>query len=446
MRVLTTTMCYPTPKEPERGIFIQRRALAIAGLGHHVEVVSPQPWCPLLRANSTCPDQCEPLPATFPRMFSIPIVGWATDGFAYARALEQAIRKANPRGTPGLDLIDAHFEYPDGVGAALAAGRLGLPVVVTVRGKIVSLSKRAGRRAQIRAMLRNVDAIVAVSESLARCVRHVAGDDLQVDVIPNGIDTSTFRPLDRAECRQSLGWDPHAGYILSVGHLQRLKGFDRLVAVWSQVRAACGDVRLVLAGSRRGESDFASRLLADIERANRNPPSGSSPPAVEFVGPQPPDRLNLMYNAADLVASTSRSEGWCNAIAESLAVGSPVVATDVGGNREQIHSSDLGTLVPDGDADVLTTALIQAIRRDWNRPLIASVGSRRTWEHAAREVESVFKRVISARHSSINCSARARSFAATEAAEAPGSSFGFRPSSFSGPSQEGAGRRSGVPG
>ena len=107
-----------------------------------------------------------------------------------------------------------------------------------------------------------------------------------------------------------------------------------------------------------------------------------------------------MYNAADLVASTSRSEGWCNAIAESLAVGTPVVATDVGGNPEQIRSPDLGILVPDGDGPALAQAVAQALDRNWNRSLIAGIGSQRTWEHAAREVEAVFERVLQSRASS----------------------------------------------
>ena len=432
MRVLTTTLCYPTPAEPERGIFIQRRAVALARIGHDVDVISPQPWCPLLRCGTgvspvwlseqiSC-QQRDPLPTRYPRMFSIPVIGWATDGFAYARALYRAIADSRGAGRAPYDLIDAHFEYPDGVGAYLAGRRLGIPVVVTVRGKIVSLARKPGRRAQIRSMLRRVAGIIAVSESLARCVREVAGDDLHVDVIPNGVDTSIFHPMDRDDARRQLGWDLRARYVLAVGHLQRLKGFDRLIEVWPAVQNACGDVRLVLVGSRRGESNFAAGLLADINRINRTIHPPSAEPSIQFLGPQTPDRLNLMYNAADVLANSSRSEGWCNAIAESLAAGTPVVATDVGGNREQILSPHLGIIVPDGDATSLGSAIVAALGRPWDRPAIAESGARRSWQQVACEVQAVFERVLASRPAAVRprrTEARPRRAAAATIAEVP---------------------------
>ena len=188
MRILTTTLCYPRPDSPDLGVFVQRRALALASLGHDIRVVSPQPWCPILRKTRSDPDQMSPLHVRYPRMFSLPLLGRATDGLAYCRALRPAAADLIRQDGRGFDLIDAHFVYPDGVGALLAARRLRVPVVVTVRGKIVSLSRRLGRRAQIRAMLRRVDGIIAVSRSLARCVHDLAG----------GVIAALNRPWDRS--------------------------------------------------------------------------------------------------------------------------------------------------------------------------------------------------------------------------------------------------------
>jgi len=398
VRVLTTTLCYPTPAKPEQGIFVQRRATALANrCGVEAEVISPQPWCPLLRRTPHSRAQMHPLQAAYPRLVSVPVLSWATDGVAFARAIRQFVTQRRRIGDAGFDLIDAHFVYPDGVGAWLAAGRLGIPVVVTVRGKIVSLSRRAVRRLQIRAMLRGVDARIAVSESLARLVRRIAGSDLSVDVIPNGVDADTFRPVDRARARQALGWDLNARYLLSVGHLQRLKGFDRLVDLLPAVRACLGDVRLVLAGSRRGESGFRSALARSMAEVNRRARTPLQPPCVRFVGPVPGEQLSLMYSAADVCVNASRSEGWSNAISESLAAGTPVVATDVGGNREQLCSRELGTIVPDHDTLTLGVAIVAALSREWNRPLIAAHGGARGWDQVAGEVHAVFQRVWAAR-------------------------------------------------
>ena len=420
MKVLTTTLCYPTPDRPEQGLFVQRRALAMAklsppGVGNErgstdVRVVSPVPWCPLLRPARAISDQTHPLEAVYPRMLSVPMLNWATDGLSYARAIERVITARRGPGAAAVDLIDAHFVYPDGVGAWLAGRRLGVPVVVTVRGKIVSLSRRAIRRAQIRTMLRGVAGRIAVSRSLADWVHEIAGSDLHVDVIPNGVDTVVYHLVERNRARSILGWAPAARYLLAVGHLQKLKGFDRLVGVLPAARAVGGDVRLMLVGSQRGERRFARQLQSMIDRCNADAGMNPRTPCVQFVGPVPSDQLNLMYNAADLLVSASRSEGWNNAIAESLAAGTPVVAMDVGGNREQICSTELGTIVadhrdrlrlriplPEGRSG-LAGAIIAALSREWNRLLISAHGSARTWSHVADEVHAVFARVLAARN------------------------------------------------
>ncbi len=391
MHVLTTSLCYPSATHPDQGVFIQRRARAVNELpATRVDVISPQPCCPLLRPKSPLRSVTEPLPTVYPRMFSAPLLSRVADGWCYARALERAVRTQESLRAARPDLLDAHFVYPDGVGAWLAGRRLHLPVCVTVRGKIVSLSRRTLRRWQIQHMLRGVEARMAVSRSLEGWVHRVAGSDLVVDVIPNGIDTRAFHLVHRDEARAAIGWPTDARYILAVGHLQHLKGFDRLVRIWSEVRDALGDARLMLVGSERGEHAFARQLRDDIHRVNQD----AGKRVIDYAGVVPPGVLNVMYNAADISVVASRSEGWCNAISESLAVGTPVVATDVGGNAEQLCSTELGRLVPNGNERALASAIVEAVAYPWNRVLISAHGSARRWSHVAEEVMAVYRRTV----------------------------------------------------
>lgn len=396
MRVLTTTLCYPTPQHPDRGVFVERRAIAIARQPDvKLEVAAPQPWCPVVRAGAIPRPRYCPLPVSYPIMLSAPVLGWALDGLAYAHALAGFIRSREASGAPGVDLIDAHFEYPDGVGAWWAGRRLNLPVVVTVRGKIVSLSRRAIRRMQIAAMLRGVDARIAVSGSLSRWIRRIGGDDLFVHVVPNGVDPAAFNLVDRVEARDAIGWRRDARYVLAVGHQQYVKGFDRLLDVVSDVRRSVGEVRFVLVGSRRGERGFRRRLQRTAGACNAGFASGDEP--VQFIDPVSAARLNLLYNAADILVCPSRSEGWCNAISEALAAGTPVVATDVGGNAEQVCSPELGMLTRDGDICELAATITAALSREWNRVLISAHGSARSWSQVAAEVYQVFQSVLARR-------------------------------------------------
>jgi len=182
--------------------------------------------------------------------------------------------------------------------------------------------------------------------------------------------------------------------VVSVGHLQALKGFHRLVEVWPDVRRRCGDVRLLLIGSEAGEPDYAERLYSTIDDVNEvaGPTRGGA--AVTCLGRQAPEDVARLLNAADLFVLASRSEGWCNAIAEALACGCPVVATDVGGNREIVREPGLGELVPLGRRDALVEAVCGALGRDWDRSYIAQVGGLRDWQQVGRECVDVLESVL----------------------------------------------------
>ena len=115
---------------------------------------------------------------------------------------------------------------------------------------------------------------------------------------------------------------------------------------------------------------------------------------MTLMGRVEPERVATLLNAADLFVLASRSEGWCNAIVEALACGCPVVATDVGGNREIVTGPALGRLVPFGDSDALVEAICAALTQDWDRDRIAEAGGRRDWQQVARECVDVFQSVL----------------------------------------------------
>ncbi len=395
MSVISTTLCYPHSEAPTQGIFVQRRLQAIAG---HlpITVIAPVPWFPLLAPMpSAAPMVVKETPSvTRPRMFYLPGIAKSFDAGFYAIALERAIRSLDPRDRP-IRLIDAHFEWPDGVGAFRVARRLGIPFVCTLRGKLVSQIGYSSRRRQIVEMLCGADRLIAVSHSLAELTRRVAGDDLRVSVIPNGIDREIFtRYIDGQSAsspspaaRAELGWSSTTKYAVSVGHLQSLKGFHLLVDMWPRVRKRVGDARLMLVGGSAGERGYERQLRRQIEALGLTED-------VTLAGRAAPQRVARMLNAADLFVLASRSEGWCNAIAEALACGCPVVASDVGGNREIMNEWGLGRLVPLDNPGALLDRTCDGLEEEWDRGHIAEVGGRRDWQQVAAECVDVFREIM----------------------------------------------------
>lgn len=393
MSIVSTTMCYPSAAAPTQGVFVECRLKAIA-LTKALRVVAPIPWFPFIRplTFSAAPDLKAMPPVWHPRMFYFPGIAKDHDAMFYQWAFARTLKSL--QADEPVHVIDAHFEWPDGVGAFHAAQNAGLPFVCTLRGKLVSQIKSPRRREQIVEMLRGASALIAVSQSLADLAAEVAGRRLNIRVIPNGIDTAAFHRIEQGQsesepapaARKSLGWPADAKVAVSVGHLQELKGFHRLVSVWPAVRRQIGDARLVLVGGSAGEPDYEWRL-------NRQIVSLKMADYIDVAGRIPPEKVATMLNAADLFLLASRSEGCCNAIAESLACGCPVVATDVGGNREIISDPALGRLVDTHAGAELEALIVEALQTTWDRTQIAAKGGERTWQQVAAECVDVLESV-----------------------------------------------------
>src|SRR6185312_15817935 len=110
----------------------------------------------------------------------------------------------------GPHLIDAHFAYPDGYAAVLAAKRLGLRCTITLRGTEARHVNQPALRTRIEAALLGADRIFAVSESLRRLALAIGVPAARVLTVGNGVDAERFRPQPRERAREALGIPPDA--------------------------------------------------------------------------------------------------------------------------------------------------------------------------------------------------------------------------------------------
>jgi glycosyltransferase involved in cell wall biosynthesis len=157
-------------------------------------------------------------------------------------------------------------------------------------------------------------------------------------LIPNGVDTDRFRagrPLP--SLRRELGIPDGAPVVAFVARLAPEKGLGLLVEVTARLAATVPGVRLLVAGD--------SAWRAPLEAAFARPRVAGVVRILGYVR-----EVERVYDAADVVISTSTSE-WCsNTLLEAMAMGRAVVATAVGGTREIVHDGEDGVLVPPGSA------------------------------------------------------------------------------------------------
>jgi glycosyltransferase involved in cell wall biosynthesis len=117
---------------------------------------------------------------------------------------------------------------------------------------------------------------------------------------------------------------------------------------------------------------------------------------VHLVGAVPHEELALWYNAADIFCLASSQEGYPNVLLESLACGTPVVATSVGGIPEIIHSDAIGFLTERDEWDI-AEKLCLALNKTWHSDAIVRYAQEHTWNRVTRSVFGVFASVLNSR-------------------------------------------------
>lgn len=389
--IVVLSSLFPSDARPLAGIFIRERMFRV-GAHLPLAVVAPQAWFPgqgVLRRFRPHFRPVAPLhewqngiEVFRPRYLSVPAVLKRWDGFLMAVGARAIVRRLKAEGR--CDIIDSHFGYPDGYAAALLGRWLTLPMTITMRGTEVRHAAMPALRRRLKRGLEWATRIFAVAESL-KCVATSLGIIPQrVLVVGNGVDTERFHAVDRATARKALDLPGDSIVLVSVGGLCERKGFHRVIDCLPYLVGRYPNLQFVVAGGPSPEGDWTDRL----QRLVKDRGVGAH---VRFLGPVQPQELKVVLSAADVFVLATRNEGWANVLLEAMACGLPVIATDVGGNREVVRDRFLGTIVPFGDQQALSTALESAIAQKWDRDRIIEYARANSWGSRVAQLMSEFE-------------------------------------------------------
>jgi phosphatidyl-myo-inositol dimannoside synthase len=230
---------------------------------------------------------------------------------------------------------------------ALPVGRVGprllLPYGVVLHGAEVTVPGRLPiTRRQLGRVLHSAVEVIAAGGYPADEAELAAGRSLPVTVVPPGVDTERFRPLDReqrAKARARFGLPEDGRVILSLSRLVPRKGMDVLIEAAARLVPTRPDLVVAIGGSGRDRSRL-DRLLS----RTRAP--------VRMLDRVPDDDLAELYGCADVFAMLCRDrwgglekEGFGIVFLEAAACGVPQVAGDSGGAAEAVADGETGLVV-----------------------------------------------------------------------------------------------------
>lgn len=276
--------------------------------------------------------------------------------------------------------------------------RLGRPYGVVVHGAEVTVPAAMPfvQLAQRRA-LRGARLVVAAGGFPAAAAARAAGRPVPTVVVPPGVDTDRFHPLDateRAEARAGLGLAPDTVAVLGLSRLVPRKGFDVVIRAAADLAGEGLAVEVLIAGDGR-----------DRERLEALAHSLDAP--VRFLGRIPDTELPRLYGAADVFAMMCRDrwggleqEGFGIVFLEAAAAGLPQVAGRSGGSAEAVLDGVTGFVVdPPTDLDSVTDRLRELVtdparRAEMGRAARARAEAEFTYDHLARRLAAALDTMV----------------------------------------------------
>ena len=430
MKAVVFTTLFPSAERPRHGIFVETRLSHVRRCADiAMQVVAPVPWFPSKSerfgryaafARTPREEVRDGACVHHPRYLTLPGAGMYLQPWTLAHGAARVLRRlrraaldvavhAEPhprlaehgrrllrrlrRQGYAFDVLDAHYLYPDGVAAAILARKFDVPFVLTARGSDVNVLMRYALPRQLMLWaMREAFAVITVSAALRERLIATGVEPSHVRVLRNGVDTRVFAPVAPVQARAALGVETGGNVFAVVGNLVAEKGCDLVIRALVDIPAAI--LLIVGEGPERARLDALARALGVADR-------------VRFLAVRTQRDLAQVYSAADALVLASSREGWPNVLLESMACGTPVVATAVGGVPEIVTNPLAGIVVDERSTPALLRAMREIVARPPARAEIVAYAARFGWEQTAREHAALCRDAVLSR-ASTRADARAR--------------------------------------
>ena len=339
-RICIVVNKYPNRFEPYILVFVQQFVWALADLGVDCTVICPLAYnidprylrIPFFRTEYT--QKQNRITVYTPKFIgfgqSHKIFGKSPaplTTFLFARSLEHTLRRTGAK----PDALIGHFITPAGAAAAKVGRKLGIPTFLAYGDGTLNTIWELGLK-RVRRVLRSLAGVIAVSSASKKRLEDLEIiDSERIAVFPNGYRPELFYRRDKQEARKRFGFPPDAFIVGTAASFDERKGVLRLQSAVDRLDGV---------------------LFACAGKGKRGPTSEK----CIYKSPVVHEEMPYFLSALDAFVLPSRSEGCSNALIEAMAIGLPIVTSDLPFNHDILDSSNALLIDPE-DPEAIAGAI-----------------------------------------------------------------------------------------
>lgn len=332
MNILVISNNYPSPKFPTRGVFVYNLIQQFCKQGHEVTVISPETYSitsTFRKKKSYGVEECTVYRPKFLSASSKQLGSFNTYRIAELGQIN-GIRRTVKKHKIQFDFVYSHFMM-NGITAVNALKEFNKPIFCAIgESNLLDFSKRYPDQ-YLRNSVKGIRGFIAVSNKLKSQLMDLGVSENNIFMKPNAVDLTKFYKRDKAEMRKKYELPSSLKLIAFVGRFLPHKGPLRVLEAAKDMEG----VGTMFIGSGPDE------------------PQG---PSVIFKGSVPSFKIPELLSSADIFVLPTQKEGSCNAIAEAIACGLPIVSSDIPEVRDQCDPS-FSILVDPMDVTAIRNAI-----------------------------------------------------------------------------------------
>jgi len=385
MKVLVLTDLFPTPQNPNHGIFIYQWAFHLSKICDMTvyQVIFQEIEKPADRNETAHFGEIYPQNQPFVWIQRIKTISRFDRIWRRSRQFYRQVESDLAQSIGEFNIIIGQMGCPGGYTAVRLARKFEKKSIVGLRGSDVNayLTRPVLKRF-MRRTLNQADQLVTVSAAMKAELIRRGYPESKISVVYNGVDEALFHPLDLAESRKQLNLPQEKKILLFVGSLTiTSKGIDLLLDAVQEITESNLMVYLIGTGEEKPQIEA---LIHQKQLSDK----------IILHEPVPHAKLNDWFNAADLLVLPSRREGVPNVILEAMATGTPVVASNVGGIPEIIIPEITGLLHRSGSVNDLKDKITDALNHSWDDQAISQSSQRFSWESNSQQYLQIVEKLL----------------------------------------------------